>query len=763
MPHQQLPDAARESAAAVCSDVTEELRRERDFIAAVLDTAGSLVIVLDRMGHIVRFNRACELISGYTAAEVLGRHFWDLLLPPENMAAVRASFLQLRAEDFPQALEYVWVVRDGSRRRIAWSNTALRDDLGRIEYVIGTGIDITGHNQIEEALHQSEGRYRSLVESAKDAIFTLATDGTITSLNSAFEAITGWPRDQWLGASIAPLVIEEDLPDAIAVMRRVLVGETPDVFELRICSRSGALVSGECTLTPQLQQGQVVGVLGIARDITERKRAQQALRDTEIQFRTLVEQLPAITYVAALDAASSTIYTSPQIEMFLGFSQAEWMADHQLWLKQIHPDDQERVRAELERSQATGVPIPSEYRMLTRDGRVRWFRDQAVIVRNDDGQPLFLQGFMFDITERQQAEAALRASEARNRALIDAIPDLMFQMDRDGVYRDYKAEHAFDLAMPPEMFLGRQVFDVLPDGLARRTMDSIECALRTGAPQIFEYQLLLGQDVHDYEARVVVSGEDEVLAIVRDITQRKNVERMKNEFISMVSHELRTPLTSIRGSLGLIAGGVAGDLPAPARAMVDIAYKNSERLVRLINDILDIEKIESGTMTFHLKPVELLPLVEQTIEANRSYGLQYRVSFRLANQTAGVKVNADSDRLTQALTNLLSNAAKFSPPDDTVEIVVSRHTGGVRIAVHDHGFGIPAEFRERIFQKFAQADSSSTRQKGGTGLGLSITKAIVEKLGGQITFESRLGSGTSFFLDLPEWRDSPAVLRSGAA
>jgi PAS domain S-box-containing protein len=370
---------------------------------------------------------------------------------------------------------------------------------------------------------------------------------------------------------------------------------------------------------------------------------------------------------------------------------------------------------------------------------------------------------MFDITDRKLAEAALQESEARNRALLDAIPDMMFRLDGDGRYLDFKAERPADLALPPNVLIGTTIDEVLPPEVARQIHGCIERALGSGAAQQLEYQLRLEHGARDFEARFVICGEREVLTIVRDITERKTIDRMKNEFISTVSHELRTPLTSIIGSLALLSRGAGGELPEKVRAMLQIAYKNSERLVRLINDILDIEKIESGKMTLQLRPVELWPLVEQAVEANRAYGRQFGIVFDLSNrlQPGAARVNVDPDRLLQALTNLLSNAAKFSPIGGGVAVAVARPPAGegaegaIRIAIADQGPGIPESFRDSMFQKFAQADASDTRQRGGTGLGLSITKAIVEKLGGAISYETRIGRGTTFFLDLPEWRDTP--------
>ena len=247
----------------------------------------------------------------------------------------------------------------------------------------------------------------------------------------------------------------------------------------------------------------------------------------------------------------------------------------------------------------------------------------------------------------------------------------------------------------------------------------------------------------------------------KDITERQKVDRMKNEFVSTVSHELRTPLTSIKGALDLIRGGVSGDLPDKLSSMIDIAYTNTDRLVRLINDILDIEKIESGNMEFRFQPTEIGPLLEQAVQANMAYGVEFEVRFVLEDVPEAT-VNGDPDRLTQVLTNLLSNAAKFSPAGAEVAITAARRNGTVRLSVRDRGPGVPEEHRDRLFEKFTQADSSDARQKGGTGLGLSISKAIVEKHGGTIGFTTALGEGSTFFVDLPVSGTTPKA-ESGAA
>jgi PAS domain S-box-containing protein len=258
------------------------------------------------------------------------------------------------------------------------------------------------------------------------------------------------------------------------------------------------------------------------------------------------------------------------------------------------------------------------------------------------------------------------------------------------------------------------------------------------------------------DAQLALTG---FLCVAYDLIERKKVENMKNEFISTVSHELRTPLTSIRGSLGLIFGGVGGELPEAVKNLVGIAKSNCERLIRLINDMLDSEKIESGKMRLDLQVIDIRPLVQQVLAANEGFAGQYSVTLRLQAPDAQLQVRIDGDRMIQVLTNLLSNAVKFTPPGGAVEVRVSRVAQSVRVEVVDPGPGIPEEFRGRIFQKFSQADSSDTRQKGGTGLGLNISKALIEKMGGSIGFTSAVGIGTTFFFELPEWQNPVPLLQ----
>ena len=239
-------------------------------------------------------------------------------------------------------------------------------------------------------------------------------------------------------------------------------------------------------------------------------------------------------------------------------------------------------------------------------------------------------------------------------------------------------------------------------------------ALRNSANEIIGYLLVAS----DYSAEAAMFAAE------------KKKERLKDEFVATVSHELRTPLTSITGALGLLTGGAAGKMPDPGSRLLTIAHTNSLRLVRLLNDILDIEKMEAGKIVFDFKCVEVQALVEQAIEENHKFAESYNVRLRFHPTSTPAQVRADPDRLIQVVTNLLSNAIKFSPPGGEVVVAVEARGEAVHISVRDHGPGVPIDFRPRIFEKFAQADTRDTRQRGGTGLGLSIVKKIVTRLDG---------------------------------
>jgi PAS domain S-box-containing protein len=240
-----------------------------------------------------------------------------------------------------------------------------------------------------------------------------------------------------------------------------------------------------------------------------------------------------------------------------------------------------------------------------------------------------------------------------------------------------------------------------------------------------------------------------ILAAIADISERIQIERLKDELVATVSHELRTPLTSIAGALGLLINDAGNTLPVPTKRLLTIAHTNSQRLVRLVNSILDTEKIDSGKVVFALKRVEIRSLVEHAIEANRGFADGYGVRIRLDAASVSEEMRVDPDWLVQVVTNLLSNAVKFSPRDTEVAVAIESRNGRIRISVRDHGRGVPEGFRGRIFEKFAQANATDAWQQGGTGLGLNIVKQIVTRLGGEVGFDDAPGGGAIFHVELP--------------
>lgn len=377
-----------------------------------------------------------------------------------------------------------------------------------------------------------------------------------------------------------------------------------------------------------------------------------------------------------------------------------------------------------------------------------------------DEQRLFI-GIMNDITERKQTQEELRQNEERYRFLYEDNPLMYLTVDTEGYILSINKYGASYQSYTVEELIGMRMLQLTHEDDRETVLKNFLSCVRAEAELSHWEARKIRRDGSSFWAKETMrlardaSGTLLALIVCEDITELKQVERMKNEFISTVSHELRTPMTSILGSLGLIKGGVAGEISAQAQTLIGIAHSNSERLVRLINDILDVEKIESGKMTFNTVPLNLAALLKQALEANQAYADLYGVKLVLETLPE-VMVNSDHDRLMQVMANLLSNAIKFSPHGATVATVMTRRNNAVRVAVSDHGKGIPEDFHARIFQKFAQADSSDTRKGQGTGLGLNISKAIVEKFGGSIDFETEIDVGTTFYFDLPEWQAVPA-------
>ncbi|ERP92518.1 hypothetical protein Q669_31955 [Labrenzia sp. C1B10] len=360
-------------------------------------------------------------------------------------------------------------------------------------------------------------------------------------------------------------------------------------------------------------------------------------------------------------------------------------------------------------------------------------------------------------SELNEARLSIRDNAMRLEAILDNVADAIVTIDRDGIIQS--ANKAFErlFGYRPSDLIGEPMEILIPDHLRPAFQNRLE-DYRSGK-RLIEFDgrneaLGLRKDGTTVEIEFAIgelhlAGRSLLSAIIRDISERRRTERAKDEFISSVSHELRTPLTSIRGALGLLLSGRKEPLGERAASLVSIASKNCERLESLVNDILDMEKMENGTLEFSLNPVDVIKLVQQAIEVSAPYVVSHGKKVRFWAVEGSAVVQGDEGRLIQVMNNLLSNAAKYSHPTSAIDVFIARVGDRIRITVADHGPGIDTSVRKRMFTRFGQADSSDTRKIGGTGLGLSISKAILMQHGGTIGYRTRPGYGVSFYFELP--------------
>lgn len=372
----------------------------------------------------------------------------------------------------------------------------------------------------------------------------------------------------------------------------------------------------------------------------------------------------------------------------------------------------------------------------------RTCKDMAIAICNGYNEPSSC--YQYNKHELEAQKSSLQEQETYIRTILEHLTESIIVTDKLGQIEFVNKEAQSLFNHPNNEYLKKHIKFFIPD-------INIE-EITEGSKYDFQNRDENGNVIYlEIECNSIEINNNRLLVfIISDITKDKELSDLKNQFISMVSHELRTPLTSIRGALGLISGGKLGEVPEKVKGLINIAGNNSIRLVNLINDILDMEKIKAGKMDFIFTEYEIMPLVEETVNFNQSYAKQHNVEYKIVKRLDDALANIDKDRFVQVLTNLLSNAAKFSTPNETVEISVEKINCSIRISVTNKGSGIPESAHSKIFESFSQVDSTDSRSKGGSGLGLNISKSLIQKMGGNINFKSTPNETTTFYFDLPE-------------
>jgi len=748
----------------------EHLRRQ----ALILQNVRDSVIVTDLKGIVTYWNAGSTALFGYTAEEMLGRTT-AVLYPTMDEAALAADLAAIAA-GHDHSREAPARRKDGTLLWIDVKITVLNDGAGTAVGFIGVAKDVTARKRAEESLRASE-RYHGLFDALPVGVLVLDAAGTILLSNPAAQALFGRPAAQLQGRPLrhpalgfAPVgadgtalpVAERPFERAVqsrAPVRDVVLGESgPDGERVWLLVTAHPLRDAA---------GDVEQVILTFMDITARQQAEVALRRSERRFRAVIEAAPI--GICTVNVQFRFVAVNDAYCALSGYTREELLGRG---VSDLFPPEQRTALGdEWERRFAQDLREPVEYTLLTKSGERRAILGNGVTVSGPDGRPERLS-FLIDITARQEAEEALRASEARQAVILNALPDVIFRISRTGRYLDVQTSKEELLYAPREAIIGHTLADVLPPEVAAAKLQGVVRALETGTLHVMECQLAFPDGLHDFENRLVVSGPDEVLCMVRDISERKRAEealrranaalerasRAKSAFLATMSHEIRTPMN---GVIGLISLLLDTPLSPRQREYVSALQSSGDALLALIDDILDFSKIEAGQLTLELRPLDLRRLVGEVagLFAAEARAKGLRLSAQVDSAVPPLLMG-DPTRLRQVLTNLVGNALKFTAQGevgiDVRPVEESAEGALVRVAVRDTGIGIAPEAQAAMFEPFTQADASTTRRYGGTGLGLAIARRLVEAMGGQIGMESAPGQGSTFWLTL-------RLARNGAA
>lgn len=677
-------------------EAERSLKQERDFTNAVIDTAGALVVVLDPEGHILRFNRAAEQLSGYSLAEVKGRLLWDLgLIPPEDVPGVKQAFEQLKGNHslFLNRHENFWRTKQGALRLISWSNTALINAAGEVEFVMGTGIDITDRKLAELALKESEERYRDLFENATDLIQSVDAEGHFLYVNRTWKETLGYDEAQVYQMTLFDILHPDCREHCQALFQKLLAGEKLEKVETAFLTASGETVWVEGNVNCRFEDGVMVATRGIFRNITEQKKAAEELERQNRRAQLLANL--SLKIRESLDIAEILETAVTEIQALL-------KADRVL-VYRFQPDGSGIICSE---KTQPGIPslageviedpcFQEKYAQLYSQGRVRVVSD----VESEGLEPCYLE-----LLQKMQVRA--------------------------------------NLVVP--LFLEQQLWGLL---LAHQCSGPRQW-------QPFEMELLsqLANQIGIAltQAALLERERKRSLELEQARKAAEQAAQAKSSFLATMSHEIRTPMNAVLGMTGLL---LETPLTPEQRDFVETIRVSGDALLTLINDILDFSKLEAGEMELEILDFDLRSCLEEVADlfapTAHAKGLELAV---LVPPEVPHYLRGDASRLRQILNNLVSNAIKFTHQGEVViqaELLQKTATHvQLRLSVRDTGIGIPKDAQTKLFQPFTQVDASTTRKYGGTGLGLAICKQLTELMGGRIFLESEEGRGSTFSVEL---------------
>ncbi len=711
----------------------------------------------------------CQQIFGYTAAEFMAdtKLWWSRIVPEDIETILLPGFNNIFAER-PSTVEYRFWHKDGSLRWNSENVISRRDEVANCWVVTSVVTNITARKQAELALMEREAMLRSIGDNLPNGMifqFAQELDGSyhFYYLSAGCERLSGVKPEAALQDSsvLFDLVAEEDYPRLLQNIDESYRNLSIFDIQMRLYSLSGKLRWSHIRSAPRrLEDGRTVWD-GVELDITDLKRTEEELRQQKEILQTIFDHIPVM--VALYDNEGQIQLTNRQLVKVLGWSDEELKGNNILTKCYPDPEDFQKV---LDQIQAANGKW-QDFKTRTVDGRI--IDTSWADVRLSDGSCI---GIGQDISDRKRAEEELKQlstaleirvqerthelqeSEERFRSAFDNAVNGMALISPDGRLLKVNRALCEILGYSEQELLENLSLDEIchPDDREQH-LNSRRQILAGEISRIQiekRYLHKLGHSVWVIcNASLVRDSQGEPLYLVtqiQDITERRAIDRMKNEFISIVSHELRTPLSSIRGSLGLLAAGVLDNDPEVAKQMLAIAASESERLVRLVNDILDLERLEANKVTLNQQWCDAATVIQQAIETVRPLAEENNVIISFL--PTRVQIWADEDWIIQTLVNLLSNSVKFSQARTTITISAQDQADRVLFAVKDQGRGIPADKLETIFGRFQQVDASDSRQKGGTGLGLAICRKIIQQHGGRIWAESIPGKGSTFYFTL---------------